>query len=542
MLNFFQREKNIIYFCFFAIIWAIIFITQHYCFNGIPHFIANDSFQYLSIAKDIYRDQKSTGLINYALDLYYDELALFNYDFNNLKPYHFPSYSAFLSLFYFIHNNDNFVIYSSQYLSFLIFSISSFLVINNYQKKSTAFFLTLICFFCSPIILYISDSGKEILCSGLAMLGIYLGMYYKKRNNLLTIIALSLIFTFLSITRNFYLLLSLLIFLFRALPSKYKEDGIKENFKTKSIFFIFVFLIPLIAYIYCYHFIEIHLFIFQNRTDIYGGNNLDDLVFRILTNLFMGFFVFFTQYFRYFLDGFKILDLTSLFSLYQTFGFAIFGLYLYFKKELKNNLFNKNIKISKLLVINIFFAILFFSIILRFSNLGYRLFLGYLPLVFMIFYQRFSFKNLLKKSQFSDNIFSIFLIFFLFLNFFYNIKFSQNAISKVTKAEKINNYTKSQIEKFNAKKIVADRDYFNSSFLMPLIHKFPPDIYFLSNWRLNFTCDDLINYHEHNLDFDMILTQTEYTKKNCDFIYKNFDLKIKDEYGLIYIKKPAKSL
>ena len=287
MPNFLQREKNIIYFCFFAIIWAMFFIIQYYFFNGIPHFISNDSFQYLSIAKDIYRDKKSTGLINYALDLYYDELALFNYDFNNLKPYHFPSYSAFLSLFYFIYNNDNFVIYSSQYLSFLIFSISSFLVINNYQKKSTAFFLTLICFFCSPIILYISDSGKEILCSGLAMLGIYLGMYYKKRNNLLTIIALSLIFTFLSITRNFYLLLSLLIFLFRALPSKYKEDGIKENFKTKSIFFIFVFLIPLIAYIYCYHFIEIHLFIFQNRTDIYGGNNLDDLVFRILTNLFM---------------------------------------------------------------------------------------------------------------------------------------------------------------------------------------------------------------------------------------------------------------
>jgi hypothetical protein len=159
----------------------------------------------------------------------------------------------------------------------------------------------------------------------------------------------------------------------------------------------------------------------------------------------------------------------------------------------------------------------------------------------MIFYQTFPFKNLLKKSRFSDNIFSIFLIFFLFLNFFYNIKFSQNTISKVTKAEKINNYTKLQIEKFNAKKIVADGNYFNSSFLMPLIHKFPPDIYFLSNWRLNFTCDDLINYHEHNLDFDMILTQTEYSKKNCDFIYKNFDLKIKDEYGLIYIKKPTKS-
>ena len=263
MPNFFQQEKNITYFYFFAFIWVIFFIIQYYFFNGIPNFISNDSFQYLSIAKDIYRDKKSTGLINYALNLYYDELALFNYDFKKLKPYHFPSYSAFLSLFYYIYNNDNFVIYASQYISFLIFSISSFLVINNYQKKSTAFFLTILSICCSPIILYISDSGKEILCSGLAMLGIYLGMYYKKRNDLKIIAILSLIFTFLSITRNFYLLLAFLIFIFRSIPTKFKLDDINETTKTKSIFFIFVFGIPLIAYIYCYYFIEIHLFIFD---------------------------------------------------------------------------------------------------------------------------------------------------------------------------------------------------------------------------------------------------------------------------------------
>ena len=59
-----EIEKNITYFYFFAFIWAIFFIIQYYFFNGIPHFISNDSFQYLSIAKDIYRDKKSTGLIN----------------------------------------------------------------------------------------------------------------------------------------------------------------------------------------------------------------------------------------------------------------------------------------------------------------------------------------------------------------------------------------------------------------------------------------------------------------------------------------------
>jgi hypothetical protein len=541
MPNFLQQEKNIIYFCFFAIIWAIFFVVQYYFFNGIPRFISNDSFQYLSIAKDIYRDQKSTGLINYALDLYYDELALFNYDFNNLKPYHFPSYSAFLSLFYFIYNNDNFVIYASQYLSFLIFSISSFLVINNYQKKSTAFFLTVICFCCSPIILYISDSGKEILCSGLAMLGIYLGLYYKKRNNLRIIFTLCLIFTFLSITRNFYLLLALLIFIYRAIPTKYKADDIKETLKTKSIFFFFVFLIPLMAYIYCYYFIEIHLFIFDNKTNIYGGRNLDDLIIRIMNNLLLGVFVFFVQYIQYLLDKFHFNTSTSLFYSYQTFGFTIIGFYFYFKTELKNIFINKNIKISKLLIINLFYLTLFLVIIIRFSLLGYRLTIGYLPIAFIIIYQTFSFKNLLKKSQFSANISSKFLVFFLFVNFFYNIKFSENNIPVIAKSEEINNYVKNKIDATKSKKVVAEITYFNQSHHMPLLHKFPSDVYFLSHWQYEKKnlCEDLSNYHEHKIDFDIIFTRTEYHEKNCEFINNNFYLEEKNEYGLVYLKKPS---
>jgi hypothetical protein len=541
MPNFLQQEKNIIYFCFFAIIWAMFFVIQNYFFNGIPHFISNDSFQYLSIAKDIYRDKKSTGLINYALDLYYDELALFNYDFKNLKPYHFPSYSAFLSLFYFIYNNDNFVIYASQYLSFLIFSISSFLVINNYHKKSTAFFLTIICFCCSPIILYISDSGKEILCSGLGMLGIYLGMYYKKRNNLLIIIVLSIIFTFLSITRNFYLLLAFLIFIFRAIPSKYKTDDAKETLKTKSIFFFFVFLIPLIAHIYCYYFIEIHLFIFDNRTSIYGGRNLDELIFRIMTNFLMGFFVFFVQYIQYFLDNFNYSNSTALFNLYQTLGFTIIGFYFYFKTEIKNIFINKNIRISRLFIVNLFYLILFSAIIVRFSVLGFRLTIGYLPLAFMTVYQSFSFKNLLKKTQFSSNIFSKFIVFFLIINFFYNIKFSENAIPKITKSEEVNNYVKNKIDATKSKNVVAQINFFRESHYMPLIYKFPPDVYFLSHWHFENKnlCEDLTNYHEHNLDFDIIFTRTIFNEKNCDFINENFYLYENNQYGFVYLKKPS---
>ena len=179
----------------------------------------------------------------------------------------------------------------------------------------------------------------------------------------------------------------------------------------------------------------------------------------------------------------------------------------------------------------------------RFSVLGYRLTLGYLPLAFMIFYQKFSFRNLLKKSQFSKNILSIFLIFFLFVNFFYNIKFSENIIPTITKSEEVNNYVKDKIESTKSKNVVAQGLFFKESHFMPLLHKYSNDINFLSNW--NFAkknlCEDLKNYHEHKIDFDIIFTRTEYNENKCEFINGNFDLEEKNEYGLVYLKKPAKS-
>lgn len=538
MIKFSLKEKNISYFNFFVVFWATIFIAHYYFFNGIPNFICNDSFQYLSIAHDIYNDKKSTGLINYALDLYYDELALFNYDFNELKPYHFPSYSAFLSIFYYIYDNHNFVIYFSQYLSFLIFSISTFLVLSHYHKKQTALFLTLICFFCTAIIHYISDSGKEILCSGLAMLGIYLGLYYKNRNSLKIILILSIIFTFLSITRNFYLVLSFLIFAFRALPSKYKEKDFEETLKTKLTFFFLVFLIPLLAYIYCYYFIEIHLFIFDNRTQIYGGKNLKDLFLRTFSNLFLGIFIFLTQYFQYIIDSFKLNGFMVLFGLYQTFGFSVIGICFYFKKEIKNFFVKKNIKVSKLLIINLFFLLLLLAIITRFSFVGYRLTMGYLPLAFMFFYQTFFFQKDFKKIRFFKNFDTIFFIVFIVINFIFNISFLLENKNSAIESKKLNDYAKSIIADTNSKKIVASSDYFNNSYLMPLMHQYSSDIYFFSSWRYKNLCEDLINYHEHKIDFDIIFASSDFEQEKCDFVETNFYLKTIDSYGAIYIKNP----
>jgi hypothetical protein len=76
---------------------------------------------------------------------------------------------------------------------------------------------------------------------------------------------------------------------------------------------------------------------------------------------------------------------------------------------------------------------------------------------------------------------------------------------------------------------------FFSSHLMPIFYKYPKDIYFLSSWREDYLCEDLINYHEHKIDFDIIFIND---LKKCDFIEKNFYLKEKNDYGFVYVKNP----
>ena len=105
-------------------------------------------------------------------------------------------------------------------------------------------------------------------------------------------------------------------------------------------------------------------------------------------------------------------------------------------------------------------------------------------------------------------------------------------------SQKLNEHVKSIIAETNSKKIVASSEYFNASHLMPLMHQYSRDIYFLSSWRDKYLCEDLMNYHEHKIDFDIIFSSGKFEKDKCDFIETNFYLKTVDSYGAIYIKNP----
>jgi len=170
--------------------------------------------------------------------------------------------------------------------------------------------------------------------------------------------------------------------------------------------------------------------------------------------------------------------------------------------------------------------------------LGYRLTIGYLPIAFMLFYQTFFFQKDFKKIGFLKNFNAIFLIVFITINFIYNILFLLENKNSTIESKKLNDYAKSIIAETNSKKIVASSDYFIRSHLMPLMHQYSSDIYFFSTWRNENLCEDLMNYHEHKIDFDIIFASREFNKEKCDFVETNFYLKTIDSYGAIYIKNP----
>lgn len=535
-MKFLKNLNNFRVFTLLSILWLAIFIIFFLYFDKEIFFICNDSFQYLSIAKKIHQEGTFTKLVNFALDLYYDELAIFNYDFNNIKPYHFPSYSAFLSLFYHLSNNDKIVAYLSQYIAFLIFSISSFLILSNYLTKKEALLISVLSMIFSPIIYYVSDTGKEIICSGLSLLVLYLTLYKKNNLNPFNLVLSCLILTFLSVTRSFYLLMSLLIAIYLIMPPKYKKDfsNPELSLKIKTFILTLLFLIPLISYIYCYFYLDLHFFAYDNRTDIYGGKSIDDLFLRILNNFFLSYPASFINLFN---NGVERIFLIAIIHLYLIFFIVSNGLFAYLYFNIKKFKFKisstniKKIKISRLGILTLFNIAILTSVSIRFGIAGYRLLISYTPFVFLIFYQILIIDHD-KTKKFKIGLYisgSILLIFLYnnFLNLSYYKLLNKNIIN-------VNKSIIAKIENTKSKKIIIDNLYPNSFTSLPLFNLYPDDIYFFSTWRVEELCDNLKKYHEKNLNFDLVFLKKEF--KNCDFFNQTFTLNEINQFGFVYLK------
>jgi hypothetical protein len=510
------KESNLKYFYYLLFIFTIYFGLYIVKSDFKQFFISNDSIQYLDLAKQIYNNKKITEITRYAINLYYDELSLFKYDFNNLKPYHFPSYSIFLSLFYYIYNNDNFVVYFSQFLSFIIFGFSTFLILQKYLHKKRAFSLTLMVIFCSSIANYVSDCGKEIMLSGLGNLVIYLSLYSNRKFNNLNLLLISIILIFLCVSRSFYLFLAFLICIYHLIPIKYKyldQNSLKNKDKIKIFLLIFAF--PTLSYLYCYQYLEVHYFLYDNKSSIYGGKTINDLIMRIINNSYLSILVFFVNYF-------DPINSVYLFHLYQFFGFTAIGLFIYIKKiysKLKGEMF----LISYLDIINIFYGAIIISVIIRFTILGYRLTIGYLPIFFLMIYLYYNKKNNPYRKAFFFIFIFINLLFNLLI-FSFNKKINKQYIDK-------NNFILEKINIYNPKKIAINNLFFPIH-AIPLLNIFDKDIKFYIDWSADF-CENLSYYHEHKIDFDLIFSSKKF-EDSCYYINKNYLMVLDDKNNILY--------
>jgi hypothetical protein len=528
------KNNNISYFFGFLIIWLIVFIIEYFYRDGIPLFICNDSYQYLDIAQNIYQNKTLNGLIKYALNIYYDEIAHFKYDLGDLKPYHFPSYSIYLSLFYHIYDNHNFVIYFSQYIAFMIFSIASFLIFNQFISKKTSFILTILTMFTTSIVLYISDCGKEILFSGLSLLVFYFGIYSPYRQKISLQILMCFLLTFMSITRNFYLLQALIIVIYNNFSFKFLEKNplIIRKISHKILYIILIFLIPLIAYFYCYHVLQYHLFLFNNRTDIYGGNSFNDLILRIFSNGFFSCIWLFPYFFQRIIDP-NNYSMITLFPLTVLWLIALTTIAIWLISKLKLFIKIKKIFFRRDDLIFAFYATMILLIIIRFSANGFRLTMGFMPFAYLFFYQNFI----------KNNKFKYFLYFFIFTLFVYLMDFNRIYHNYSRQNYQKNLYIKELIAKFDARKVVIDASFFQFNYLLPIYYYFNNNIYFFSFFNPPFLCDELQNYKQHFIDFDMIFVNYEqnlflnYSTDNCRFINDNFQIVDINKYGYAYLNK-----
>lgn len=527
----FQFKRNHHFFFLFAIFFLIIFYLHYYLFSGNPNFICNDSFQYLSIAKEIYQKKQLYNITNFALDLYYDELAMFNYDFTNIKPYHFPSYPIFLSFFYYIYDNDNFVIYASQYLSFLLYSCFIFLILKNYLNSKKTVFLLILLFFTNAFNLYISDSGKEIICSSLFTMVIYLALYSPNKNRIYIKLITSLALVFLTLTRNYHLVFAFFLVIYYCLPSSLKDSVEDYKLSQKITYTILIFLVPLFFYVYFYYFQNYHLFIFDNRTDIYGGRTISDAVYRIFVNGILAFLTYLASIFEIINNQSFPLNFSIIFNLFQTQAFSVVGIVFFYLNYLKN--FRKNPKITKLFIINLFFLALFLAVTVRFSYMGFRMMLAYIPFVYLYFYQSFFEKN---QSDFKNKFIKYMLVFFLIFNFISFIIITRDfkIINKET--YKLNLYTLDFVKRFKPKFIVVD-SHFYLPHSMPIFYLFPKETYFFNFWRDKNLCNDIENYQNHNINFDMLIIKKHLNEFDCNFLNDNFQLIDFSQYGYIYINK-----
>jgi len=508
-----NNKLNILF--LFAMLILFFQASIFFAVDGDYFFLINDSYgYYFTEAKNIYRQSSIHDISKLILDLYYDQIREANYDLNQIKPYHFPIYSSYLSIFFHFSNNEFFIIALSQFFPCLIMLFFSHLILINYCSSKKSLTMIVVAFLCSPIVIFTCDSNAELFSGALIILSFYLGLFAKKREGFFYYLAYFLVSSLLFLRIKFLVAISILCLIYRILPTKYNEENKKIDQKNIIFFLIFAIILPSTISYYAYEYLNWHhlkLHDFKNLFSFNSDNLLItlSLIFNPNTWYLAIFLIFFTGSFFY------CYEIRSIFLLK---------------------------KISKISIINSCGFLFFISLITFYTPDGYRMLISFYPFILLIIYENFKkFKkiNFPSKNLFMLKVFLILILTIFLYNNFSIIKFSHNhqrkMIEKTEILEKIMN-------QYNVKNVVINLNFFDKWFRLPFMHLLSPERHVFMAWNNNDKICDMLNEYAHDgFKFELLILP-KYSEENCNFIAKNYFAEINPYEELnrdliIYLKK-----
>ena len=508
-----NQKLNILFLLAILIITfqAIIFFIA----DGRSFFLINDSYgYYFTEAKNIYRQGSIHDISKLALDLYFDQIREANYDLTQIKPYHFPIYSSYLSIFFHFSENDFFIVALSQFFPCLVMLYFSYLILINYFSSKKSFIAVVLAFLCSPIVIFTCDSNAEIFIGSLLILSFYLGLFAKRREGFIYYFCYFLVNLILFLRIKFLVGIPILCLIYRILPIKYSEENKKIDKKNIIFLLIFTIFLPSAISYYAYEHLNLHLLKLHDFKYLFSAK-LDYLI----------------------INAILILNLSYWYmSVFLTF---IVGFYFYWHEIYKMFLSRK---ISKIFIIYSCGFLFFITILTFYTVDGYRMLVSFYPFVFIFIYES---RNILKKIKLCNrNLFMLrALLVFTITMFFYNnystIKnipdHQEKMMIKTKILEKI-------MDQYDVKNVVINLDFFDKVFRLPFMHLLSQDKYIYMIWNYeNNICKLLSGYAQDNFEFKLLILPKN-LKSECDFVAKNYKTKINsyeelNEDLFIYIKK-----
>ena len=513
-----NKKLNILFLFALLIITcqAIIFFIA----DGRSFFLINDSYgYYFTEAKNIYRQGSIHDISKLILDLYFDQIREVNYDLSKTRPYHFPIYSSYLSLFFYFSENEFLIIALSAFFPCLIMLYFSYLILINYFDSKKSFTILVLAFLCSPIVIFTCDSNAELFAGSLIILSFYLGLFAKKRQGFLYYFSYFLVNSILFLRIKFLVAIPILCLIYRILPIKFTEETKKIEKKNVIFLLIFAILVPFLIAYCAYEYLRWHFFVEHDFKHLFSFEKFYDLANRFLVVMM------------------QIFEIKLWYGVvFLTF---ITGLYFYWHEICKMFLSKK---ISKILIIHSCGFLFFISLVVFYGTDGYRMLISFYPFVFVIVYEN---RNFLKKIKFFNRnifIFRCLLAFFMTMFFYNNYLIIKDIPDNQAKMMKQTKILEKIMDQYDAKNVVINLNFFDKWFRLPFIHLLSPEKHIFMVWKNEDKICELLNgYAQDNFKFELLILPKN-LKSECDFIAKNYKTEFNpfkelNEDLLIYIKK-----